>query len=120
MFNGKISLWPIVKTTYAKRTSKNREAGTEEVQNVSVNKEVYREILIKKLLPAIRTKWPDRRRRIRIQQDGASAHIEPDDEEFCAAADIRGWDIKLVTQPARSPDTNICDLSFFASLQSEQ
>ncbi|CAM9485143.1 unnamed protein product, partial [Choristocarpus tenellus] len=31
-----------------------------------------------------------------------------------------GWNIKLVTQPAQSPDPSINDLDFFASLKSRR
>ena len=31
-----------------------------------------------------------------------------------------GWEIRLETQPPKSPDTNVLDLSFFRALQSAQ
>ena len=36
LFNGKIRVWPFVETVPAKRNSKNRPAGTEDVKPVSV------------------------------------------------------------------------------------
>jgi hypothetical protein len=119
-FDGKIGLWPFVETVIATRDSVHRPAGTEETKPVNVTAEIYRQYLIEKALPAIKAKWPDRNREITIQQDGASSHIEEDDEAFVAAATAGNWTIQLVTQPAQSPDTNHLDLSFFRALQSAQ
>ena len=50
-----------------------------------VTKEVYRELLISKLILAILENWPSRDRMsitIIIQQDSAKNHIREDDEEF--------------------------------------
>ena len=94
--------------------------GAQETKPVSVTTAIYRQFMIQKVLPAIKAKWPDRNREITIQQDGASSHIEEDDPEFVAVATAGNWAIKLVTQPAQSPDPNHLDLSFFRSLQSRQ
>jgi hypothetical protein len=37
-----------------------------------------------------------------------------------AAATTHNWHFELITQSANSTDTNICDLSFFRALQSDQ
>ncbi len=63
---------------------------------------------------------PDRDRRILIQQDGASAHIHKNDAEFNLHARQGRWEIRLESQPPKSPDTNVLDLSFFRALQSAQ
>jgi hypothetical protein len=76
------------------------------------------EYLIQKVLPAIRMKWPDRDRQILIQEDGSSAHIHNNDAEFNRHARQGQWEIRLETQPPKSPDTNVLDLSFFRTLQS--
>ena len=47
------------------------------------------------------------------------AHIEPNDEAFCLAVRQTGLDIRIFNQPANSPDLNVLDLGFFASLQSK-
>ena len=119
-FDGKIGLWPFTETVVALRASIHRPAGAQETKPVSVTTAIYRQFMIQKVLPAIKAKWPDRNREITIQQDGASSHIEEDDPEFVAVATAGNWAIKLVTQPAQSPDTNHLDLSFFRSLQSRQ
>jgi hypothetical protein len=88
--------------------------------HIFVTKERYRNMLIIKVIPAIKQKWPDRKHNIKIQQDGASSHIGQDDEEFVEAATAGNWNIKLLMQSAQSPDTNINDLAFFRALQSTQ
>jgi hypothetical protein len=76
--------------------------------------------LITKLLPAIVARWPqeDRGQTIWIQQDNAPSHVPTNDPQFCAAAAQTGLDISIMSQPANSPDMNVLDLGFFASLQS--
>uniref|UniRef100_A0A0A9BDH3 Tc1-like transposase DDE domain-containing protein n=1 Tax=Arundo donax TaxID=35708 RepID=A0A0A9BDH3_ARUDO len=88
----------------------------------SITKEVIRSFMIEKVLPAIRVKWPreDASKPIFIQQDNARPHIAPNDKLFCEAAKQDGFDIRIVCQPANSPDLNILDLGFFNSLQSIQ
>jgi hypothetical protein len=127
IFDGKIGMWPFVKDVAAQRGSINRPAGTIERKCVVVTKEVYRDYMINKVIPAIKEKWPDQqelRRGINIQQDGAKTHHRDDDPLWAAAARdnrrLGGCTIHLETQPANSPDTNECDLSFFCALQSDQ
>ena len=79
-----------------------------------------RSYLIGKVLKAIMRRWPQelRGQTIYIQQDNAPSHVPGDDEEFAMAVAQIGLDIQLVNQPANSPDLNVLDLGFFASLQS--
>ena len=79
-----------------------------------------RSYLIGKVLKAIMRRWPQelRGQTIYIQQDNAPSHVPVDDEEFAMAVAQIGLDIQLVNQPANSPDLNVLDLGFFASLQS--
>jgi hypothetical protein len=84
IFDGKIGTWAFVKEVAALKKSKNRPKGTLELKTVIVNREVMREYMCKKLIPAIQDKWPDEdlRRTIIIQQDNAKPHILPDDLDF--------------------------------------
>ncbi|XP_026386574.1 uncharacterized protein LOC113281887 [Papaver somniferum] len=122
VFNGKIGIFPFVTKEAAKRTSKNRPAGTLEDKPIeSVNKDVTRACLIKKLLPAIREKWPNYNgETIYIQRDNAKPHMKVDDEEFLKEAAKEGFDIRLRFQPSQSPDMNVLDLGFFRAIQSLQ
>lgn len=122
-FDGKIGCFPLVTYEAAKRTSKNRVAGTLEMKPIlSITKEVIRSFIIEKVLHAIRSKWPreDARKLIFIQQDNARPHVDPNDPIFCEAAQQEGFDIQLICQPSNSPDLNILDLGFFAAIQTIQ
>ncbi|KAE8820555.1 hypothetical protein D1007_01298 [Hordeum vulgare] len=85
----------------------------------SVDRNKSREYLVKYVLPAIKEKWPesDRWNTIYVQQDNARTHILPDDPVFMQEAARGGWDIKMIYQPPNSPDLNILDLGWFASIQ---
>ncbi|KAL6564551.1 hypothetical protein OROMI_016001 [Orobanche minor] len=120
-FSEKIGIFPFVSEQPAKRNSVNRAAGTLEIKPMtSVGKDTCRSFLIGKVLPAILEKWPDRNTPIRIQQDNARTHIDPNDEEFRAAVSRLGLNIQLTCQPPNSPDLNVLDLGFFAAIQSLQ
>jgi hypothetical protein len=76
--------------------------------------------LIQKVLPAIQAVWPQELagETIWIQQDNAPTHVPSDDPRFLNAVAQTGLDIRLMHQPANSPDMNILDLGLFSSLQS--
>ena len=120
LFDGKIGMWPIVEQHVAMRRSVNRERGAIITTPVSCTRDKYRHMMIEKVIPAIKNKWPDRDRDILIQQDGAPAHILGDDIEFGVHACAGNWNIRIETQPTKSPDSNVLDLSFFRALQSLQ
>ena len=74
----KLGIWPIGDWEPVKCKSKNTPRGTPVWKNKTVTKEIYRELLISKLLLGIIEKWPwtDRlSRKIYIQQDSAKSHI---------------------------------------------
>ena len=115
-WDGKLGILPIGDWELAKRASKNRPRGTLVWKNKPVTKEVYRELLISKLLPAIVEKWPRTdglSRKIWIQQDGAKSHINTDDDEFEQVLQDQLLDVGLYTQAVNSPDVNLLDLVFF-------
>ena len=122
-FDGKIGCFPFVTYEPAKRSSANRPAGTIEMKPIDpVKKEVVRDFIIEKVLPAIRAKWPpeDAHKPIFIQQDNARPHLAPNDKMFCEAAKQDGFDMRLVCHPANLSDFNVLDLGFFNSIQSIQ
>ncbi|OMO72576.1 Transposase, Tc1-like protein [Corchorus olitorius] len=80
-FSGKIGIFPFVHKEPAKRKSKNRIAGTMETKPMLVTKDVTRAYMIEKILPAIKSKWPDKMETVYIQQDNAKPHINPKDVE---------------------------------------
>jgi hypothetical protein len=119
-FDGKIGMWPFVKQVAAQRASVNRPRGTMVTTGVKVTKQVYADMVINNLIPAIRAKWPDDNKEVFIQHDNASSHFSPDYLPFRIAGTEFGWNITLTGQPANSPDTNINDLGFFRALQARQ
>ena len=73
------------------------------------------------LILSITAEWPPGDRAsfcIHIQQDGAKAHMYNDDAYFLAELKAKGLNVKLMTQPANSPDTNLFDLGVFHVVQS--
>ena len=119
--DGKLGIWPIGDWEPAKWKSKNRPKGTLVWKNKMVTKEVYRELLISKLILAILENWPRRDRMSRtifIQQDGVKNHIREDDEEFNNALMEQDIDTKLYTQKPNSLDVNLSDLGLFRAIQS--
>ena len=123
IFDGKIGSFPLVTYEQAKRRSVNREAGTWEVKPIAhITRDVIREFMIQRVLPAIREKWPmeDIHKPIYIVQDNAPSHLEVNDHLFCEAARQDGFDIRLICQPPNSPDFNILDLGFFRAIQAIQ
>jgi hypothetical protein len=119
-FDGKIGVWPFVEWYEAERSSRHRPRGTPLCRSIVVNKDSFQEMVLEKLLPAIRDRCPEemRSRLIRIQLDNATPHRAISMEAFYNKAIELGLNCRLIFQPAQSPDTNICDLAFFASIQS--
>ena len=120
-WDGKLGIWPIGDWEPVKRGSKNRPKGTLVWKNKMVTKDVYRELLINQLIPAILEKWQRNNRMSRtiyIQQDDVKIHIPEDDKEFNNALMEQDIDTKLYTQTPNSPDVNLLDLGFFRAIQS--
>ena len=95
-FDGKIGIWPIGKWEPAKRSSKKRAKGTPVWKNQLINRDVYHEYLIQKVLPVVKEKWPKNNARIRLQQDGAKSHILEDDVEFKEAVQQIGLNLTVL------------------------
>ena len=121
-FDGKIGIWRIyvMKTAQRSSKSKRRKAGDEYEFDCAIDAKWYQDWYIEKLLPAIKTKMPWlRSKRVVVQQDGATPHTGKDNPEIRNSAGMgRGWLVELKTQPSQSPDLNVNDLGFFASLKS--
>ncbi|CAN0188679.1 unnamed protein product, partial [Laminaria digitata] len=119
-FDGKIGIWRICVMKTAERSSKKRKRGEEYEFDCTIDAEWYKDWYINELLPAIKKKMPwQRAKRVVVQQDGASPHTGKNNPEILNSAGMgQGWSVELVTQPAQSPDLNIKDLGFFASLKS--
>ena len=89
-------------------------------KDVTMDAERYVALMTEKVLPAISEAY--RRRgvgKVVVQHDGAPPHVGKDAEARInkAAKKLRP-PIEIIRQPSQSPDTNICDLSFFRALAS--
>ena len=125
IFDGKICCFPLVQYEPAQRGNERtgRVRGDLVMKPItSITREVIRGFMINQVLLAIRAKWPREYvgRPIFIQQDNAPSHLKLDDAEFCEAAKLGGFDIRLICQPPNSPDFNILDLGFFRAIQAIQ
>ena len=123
VFDGKIGCFPLVTFEQAIRGSQNRLRGEQVIKPItSITRDVIREFMINKVLPAIRAKWPreDVNKPIFIQQDNAPSHLKVEDPIFCEAAKQEGFHIWLICQPPNSLDFNILDLGFFRAIQAIQ
>jgi hypothetical protein len=132
-WDGKIGLWPFGEQVAAKRSSRNRPAGTLEWKAINVDKESYKRMLIDNVLPAIAQRWPNDRtrqarrqripnRKIRIQQDNAPAHCNiSTDPEIVEAMQQHGLlDLSMYEQPPNSPDLNVLDLGLWNSMDRQK
>ena len=119
-FDGKIGVWAFVKETPAARRSEYRPRGTLEIKSVIVTRDVMREYICEKVVPAIQDLWPDEDvgKTFFIQQDNARTHVKPTDPVFLQVVSETYLCIQLLQQPANSPDLNGLDLCFFRALQS--
>lgn len=77
-------------------------------------------MLIDRVVPAIKQKWPYLNSKHCTSTGWGKCHIKADDMEFGITARQEHWNINILTQAPKSPDTNICDLTFFCALQLEQ
>ena len=118
---GHIGIWPVVKSKTAKKASKNHDAGDEYDVRDTMTSAKYLEMMTKQVFPAIQKAFRGTGiKRVVVQQDGARPHTGKGNLKKLNDAGAR-LPIKLVvrTQPAQSPDYNICDLAFFRSLSTK-
>ena len=117
-FCGLVGVWPFVREGIAARSSKNRAGGETELKLVSVDGNVWRDIMVGKVFPAIRDAYKHLKKQVVIQIDGAKPHIKSSIQASIEAeCSKQGYNITLERQPAQSPDFNVLDLGFFHSLQ---
>ena len=119
-FDGKIGIWRVCVLKEAQRTTARRTKGEEYEYDVTIDHVWHQNWYTETLLPTIKQKmtWL-RHEDVTVQEDGATPHTGHDTpSKLNATGREGGWNIKLVTQPAQSPDLNVNDLGFFASLES--
>ena len=107
--------YPIIEKVKAIKNSRNRHAGTLVTKPINaVTSSVYENLLVDKILPAIKKKWPRSYRTclpIVVQDDNTRSHSVSARAAFeNEASSDQGLNIVVRPQPARSPDFNILDL----------
>ena len=91
MFDGKLGIGPFTEVVEAQRTSANRLVGTLITKALtSVTTDVYQKWLIEWLLPAIKEKFPLSNCVIKIQQDNARPHIQPQEPTVIYSSNATG------------------------------
>ena len=121
---GKIACERVCVDKVASRRSKNHDKDDEYEKDVSMTAKQYEAMMVKKIFPKIVTAFKHTGvREVRVQQDGARCHTQKKadgTEPMTAKLNAIGAKLKprivVVTQPAQSPDLNICDLAFFRAL----
>ncbi|KAF0715607.1 Aste57867_3297 [Aphanomyces stellatus] len=76
VFDGKIGIWPFVEESPAARTTKNRQKGAMVTKYVSVDLEIYSDMIINQVILAFTLKIPraTQRRGVTLRQDNATPH----------------------------------------------
>ena len=85
IFYGKIGCFPLVTYENAVRRSQNRLRGEQVIKPItSITRDVIRDFMVNRVLPAIRAKWPreDVNKPIFIQQNNAPSNLKVDDPFF--------------------------------------
>jgi hypothetical protein len=96
-FDGKIGIWPIGVNAEARRASVNRPHGAIVWQNQTMDRVMYTRMLINDVLPAIKAMFPRGRRRIKLQQDNATSHIDHRNPQIAAKLAELGLRICVAT-----------------------
>ncbi|KAF0735918.1 hypothetical protein Ae201684P_021243 [Aphanomyces euteiches] len=117
IFDGNVGMWPFVREVPVARNSRNRPTGSMVMTLVNVNATGYHDFVMNKVIPAIKASLPSANKRVVLQYDKATPHGSITDTEL-AAVSTGGWQFVLCRQPLNSPDLNVLDLGFFASIQS--
>jgi hypothetical protein len=119
-FDGKIGVFPLVDYREQKRTTAVRERGELYPVCLSLTGHIYNEYIVNVILPVIALKCPPemKQKRIKLIHDNATPHSKINMDEFNAKCIELGINVSINFQPPQSPDLNINDLSFFASIQS--
>jgi hypothetical protein len=120
-------IYPVGEFDLYKRGSRYHARGEIKWTNFgALDREEYQRMMVNLVLPDIKRKMPINNKNIIVlQQDGAKAHLPVVDGDPVFKAKVEeelyhGNEnaVTLYTQPAQSPDLNVNDLGFFASLQS--
>ena len=115
-FSGLVGIWFFTKTEQAKRNSSKRKKGSDVL--VSCDGETWTKMITGLVFPAIREKM-GHCQKVVLQYDNAGPHKKKTLQANLLEAASSGYpEIFLKPQPPQSPDVNLNDLGFYASLES--
>ena len=114
-------MWRVAEETVSKRSSLARARNVLYQKDITMDSDVYYELWTRNegIADTIRSKLHDARKVV-VQHDNAPAHVGKDVVQRVLAQINAGGDrpeIEIESQPANSPDTNVCDLGLFRSLK---
>ena len=119
--DGKIGMWRVAEDTVSKRSSFARAKNVIYQKDLTMDTDVYYGLWTQPhgIAAAIRQALPNVKRVV-VQHDNASAHVGKGNvsrilDEINEGGVLPRIDIE--SQPANSPDTNVCDLGLFSSLK---
>jgi hypothetical protein len=117
-FDGRIGMWRVNEERICKRTSRYHQKDDVYMHDCTMTAIIYRGFMMQ-IFQQIKRKMPWLRGQpVFVQQDGAAPHTGKGNMDyFDIHGRKNGWNIKVITQPAQSPDLNINDLGFFRSIK---
>ncbi len=117
-FDGKIGLWHVGEEKVALRNSKFHDKGDVYYVNVNMDGELFMDMMRDQVIPAILEKcaWA---KKVIVQMDSAGGHrIGQTVDALNKIGKKSHPRIEFITQPTRSPDTNVLDLGIWNSMKS--
>jgi hypothetical protein len=117
-FDGKIGLFHVGEPKIAKNKSKYHDQGDEYWVNINMDGDVFMNMVETKVIPAALKKCPWAKKII-FQIDNAGGHrINQSLDYLNGLKQKTKIKIEFITQPCRSPDTNVLDLGIWNSMKS--
>jgi len=120
-FDGRIGLWTVSEKKVALKNSKFHEKGEEYEIPITMDGELFVQMMKENVIPAIREKCSFATL-VEVQLDSAGGHkVNSSVSElniYCSKSNQKPK-ITFVTQPTRSPDLNVLDLGIWNSLQTK-
>lgn len=118
-FDGKVGLFHVGVPKIAERRSKYHEKGEEYWVNVNMDGDVFMAVVEDKVIPNVLSKCPWAKKII-IQIDSAGGHRIKESVDYLNKLGRKTKiPIEFITQPCRSPDTNVLDLGIWNSMKSQ-
>ena len=119
-FDGKIGLFHVGEPKVAERRSKFHEKGEEYWVNINMDGDVFMDIVEKKVIPAALKKCPWAKKIVLQIDSSAGGHRIKESLDYLNTLGKKAKiQIEFITQPCRSPDTNVLDLGIWNSMKSQ-